>query len=250
MSDKARGSGLFQNLPPALARRLQCDFVLGYLRRNGMLRVRKRLAADLGLSRKDLTTLVNGLIDAEEPLVWVSKRVVRYDFARSPLTLTVSAEQMVTLVAALRYIRDGAHTRAMLVEASQMLHRIAGILPEENFKALRALGGFDLAERSLDAKGQPRSKAFLQVEAALSGNQKLRFLYTDANGVRSDRVVWPLQLTYHDSCLVAWCEARTAFRTFRISNMAALEVVMQPIPQERGELLRRWRETLPLGSEC
>ena len=66
--------------------------------------------------------------------------------------------------------------------------------------------------------------------------RKLALDYTDGQAEDSVRVVRPLALYYWGSAwtLVAWCELRSDFRTFRPDRMRAVRVLDEPIPTEPG----------------
>lgn len=72
---------------------------------------------------------------------------------------------------------------------------------------------------------------------------KLRLVYRDARGGRTERTVWPLVLGYADArrVLISWCELRQGFRQFRTDRMQLAELLDQPIGQRRSHLLQRWQ---------
>jgi predicted DNA-binding transcriptional regulator YafY len=80
---------------------------------------------------------------------------------------------------------------------------------------------------------------------AIRDNRKLRLLYCDTNGLRTTRVVWPLAIGFHERLrmLVAWCELRSAFRHFRTDRIESAEILQQPLPRGRQDLLREWRRS-------
>ena len=86
------------------------------------------------------------------------------------------------------------------------------------------------------------------IRTAIRRERKLGLHYTDAEGVATERVVWPLALAFFEGARVvaAWCELRADFRHFRIDRIAALQVLDAPLPRPRRELLRRWREHIKL----
>ncbi len=44
--------------------------------------------------------------------------------------------------------------------------------------------------------------------------------------------------------VVAWCETRQAFRTFRTDRISAAEPLQERYPERRNALLRRWRSQI------
>lgn len=80
----------------------------------------------------------------------------------------------------------------------------------------------------------------------------VRFAYEDRFGQATQRTVLPLGIVYMEasSMLLAWCQLRADFRTFRLDRMRALEVTSQSFRPRRASLLRdhlaRLRETSPM----
>jgi predicted DNA-binding transcriptional regulator YafY len=66
-----------------------------------------------------------------------------------------------------------------------------------------------------------------RVRRAIDGRRKLRMHYTDHQGDATERTVRPLCMTFWGMAWTAgaWCELRTAFRTFRIDRMERIEVL-------------------------
>ncbi|RVC18918.1 WYL domain-containing protein, partial [Mesorhizobium sp. M7A.F.Ca.AU.002.02.1.1] len=90
------------------------------------------------------------------------------------------------------------------------------------------------------------------VRQAIRNERKLGFLYRDAGGAVSQRVVWPFALGFFDKVrvVVAWCEMRQDFRHFRADRIAELQAMDTRYPRRRQALLKEWRTTLdkPRGS--
>jgi len=75
---------------------------------------------------------------------------------------------------------------------------------------------------------EPAVQATLQtLREAAQAHRKLRLQYSDAQSQPSARTVRPLGCFYWGKVwtLVAWCEARGAFRSFRIDRMAEVQTV-------------------------
>ena len=78
-----------------------------------------------------------------------------------------------------------------------------------------------------------------QLRAWIRMGRKLAIAYSDETDRATERTVWPLLIGYRDATrlLVAWCELRTDFRTFRLDRIKSAEFIDVPIPQ-RPALLR------------
>ena len=69
------------------------------------------------------------------------------------------------------------------------------------------------------------------VREAVGAQQRLQFGYQDAQGQRSERIVWPFALGYFDEVpmLAAWCERREDFRHFRLDRIRQVRVLENTI---------------------
>ena len=78
-----------------------------------------------------------------------------------------------------------------------------------------------------------------QLRNAIREGRKAELLYKAEDGKETQRVIWPLAVAYYDAqrLIVAWCELRQAFRSFRtdrMGNMAVLEnEVMIPVSRRK-----------------
>lgn len=75
---------------------------------------------------------------------------------------------------------------------------------------------------------------------------KLRIGYEDERGRSSERTVWPLLIGYLESArfLIAWCEMREDFRSFRLDRITAADFLEERIPRDPAFLRRQWRGSL------
>jgi len=224
---------------------LGAAIILALVRQAVWLPLSKPLAHSMNLRRRELRDLVQRMIDDGEPLRFVGRNYVaiRRDHVR--VTLDLNEEQVQTLIIALRQARQGSHTRQSVVEAAEILHRIAAVLPPPLFARFALVGGFDVLPLTVADDGKPATQTRNLLVWAIRARRKLHFLYTDATGARTDRVVWPLSLTYHSSTLVAWCETREAFRHFRLEQIAAPEVQEAGFGRSREALMAQLRASLP-----
>jgi predicted DNA-binding transcriptional regulator YafY len=79
---------------------------------------------------------------------------------------------------------------------------------------------------------------------AIRDQRKLRIQYTDEHNARTERVIWPIGVSYFDAqrLIIAWCELRKDFRTFRTDRMRAMEVLAERYSERRNALLKRFME--------
>jgi predicted DNA-binding transcriptional regulator YafY len=77
---------------------------------------------------------------------------------------------------------------------------------------------------------------------AIGSQSKLDLTYRDERGIKSLRTAWPIQLAYLHNVriLIAFCELRKDFRTFRTDRIASIRE-RERYPEPRATLLRRFR---------
>ncbi len=83
---------------------------------------------------------------------------------------------------------------------------------------------------------------------AIRDQAKLHIDYADAQQVQSQRLIWPLALGFLNEVriIVAWCELRGAYRTFRTDRIAAASLQGERYPGRRSDLLRIWQRQMQL----
>lgn len=60
----------------------------------------------------------------------------------------------------------------------------------------------------------------------------------------NERVIWPIGIAYFDAqrLVIAWCELRQDFRSFRTDRMIKATVSNEKYQEKRKVLLKRWSE--------
>lgn len=79
---------------------------------------------------------------------------------------------------------------------------------------------------------------------AIRDQFKLKISYNTEDGTNSDRVIWPIGISYYDAqrLVLAWCELRQDFRSFRTDRMASSEVLKEKYKERRKVLLSRFQD--------
>jgi predicted DNA-binding transcriptional regulator YafY len=201
------------------------------------------LAAELQVSLRTLYRDIAALMAQGVPIAGEAGigYVLRPGFLLPPLMF--SAEEIEALVLGMRWVgRRG--DPALAKAAGDALAKITAILPSDLREEADASGllpaaaGSEAGER-IDLAGLRR---------AIRAEHKLRIVYTDAAGIASERIVWPIALAFFDRVriLAAWCELRQAFRHFRTDRIAALEEFGARYPRRRRVLIEEWRAGLGL----
>jgi len=200
----------------------------------------RTLAEEVGVSirtlYRDIATLQGqgAPIEGEAGLGYVLKP----GFMLPPLMFT--DEEIEAIVLGSRWVAKQPDQR-LSVAAANALAKIAAVLPDdlrEDLDAstllvgppMTAIEGIDLGV----------------VRQAIRNERKLGFLYRDAGGAASQRVVWPFALGFFDKVrvVVAWCEMRQDFRHFRTDRISGLDAIDARYPRRRQALLKEWRATL------
>jgi len=153
-------------------------------------------------------------------------------FDLPPLMFTTLEAQ--ALVAAVR-LAQSRLDRSLALAAEDALGKIIGVLTPAARAAAEALPLYSAPwgtdRTSIERLGQLRDAAMAR--------RRIRFDYEDAQGAATSRTARPLGCYHWESVwtLAAWCEHRTAFRSFRIDRMRTLDVLEEVFRDEPGRTL-------------
>ncbi|RTM07091.1 MAG: YafY family transcriptional regulator [Hyphomicrobiales bacterium] len=164
--------------------------------------------------------------------------VLKPGFMLPPLMF--SDEEIEAIVLGSRWVAKQPDKR-LAAAATDALAKIAAVVPD------------DLRE-DLDATALlvgPRADHIETIDLgvvrqAIREERKLGFVYRDAGGSSSRRMVWPFALAFFDKVRVmaAWCETRQDFRHFRADRMSDLTATDFRYPRRRQAMLKEWKATL------
>jgi predicted DNA-binding transcriptional regulator YafY len=200
--------------------------------RGGRLTTARDLAERLEVSERTIYRDVADLIGSGVPIEGEAGVgfVMRAGYDLPPLMFP--QDEIVALVAGARLIRAWGGM-AMASAAEEALIKINAVLPD----AARAqseqvqIHAFNI---SSDLSEEVR-KRLDEIEAATSAREVLHVQYQREDGASSERVLRPLGLFFWGRVwtLVAWCELRQDFRSFRVDRMSDMR---------RGEGFREERD--------
>jgi predicted DNA-binding transcriptional regulator YafY len=93
---------------------------------------------------------------------------------------------------------------------------------------------------------EPDRVDMAQVRHAIRNGCKIALSYGDEQGRISERVIWPFAVGYHETVrlVIAWCELRTDFRSFRTDRVTAAEFLEDRYPERPATLRARWRKLM------
>jgi predicted DNA-binding transcriptional regulator YafY len=83
-----------------------------------------------------------------------------------------------------------------------------------------------------------------QVRRAIHAARKIRLTYRDEQERETERTIWPFAVGYHETVrlMIAWCELRSDFRSFRTDRVADAEFLEDRYPERPATLRARWRK--------
>ena len=162
--------------------------------------------------------------------------VLRPGFLLPPLMFTEA--EIEALVLGSRWVA-GRADGTMATAARAALAKISAVLPEELGEEL---------ENSTLLIGPGKVLEMAHVElgvlrATIRSQLKAQIDYGDENGQGTRRTVWPFALAFFDQVRVvlAWCELRQDFRSFRADRITAFQPTSTRYPRSRQSLLKEWR---------
>lgn len=195
------------------------------------------LAADLGISARtlyrDIATLqAQGAgIEGEPGLGYV----LRDGYLLPPLMF--SKGELEALALGCRWVAS-RNDAVLALEARNVLAKVAAVIPESLRDGVSDAPML-VGPSSMIAQG----RKLTEIRLAIRNEVKLRIGYTDLNEKSSERTVWPFALSFFDQVriMVAWCELRQAYRSFRADRIVELASTDVRYPQRRQRMLQEWR---------
>jgi predicted DNA-binding transcriptional regulator YafY len=196
------------------------------------------IAAELETSKRTVYRDIADLIGQRAPIRGEAGvgYVLEDGFDMPPLMLTPDEVEAAVLGAQLVAQRgDAALARA----AQDLVAKIGAVIPE----TLRLLV-LEPATRAPTSWRAPADNIDMAaVRQAIRGQRKIALTYRDEQERMTERVIWPFAVGYHEAArlLVAWCELRQAFRSFRTDRVGAARFLDDRFPERPATLRARWR---------
>ena len=158
--------------------------------------------------------------------------VIRYGYDLPPLMFT--REEIAALTLGARIINSWADPK-LAMAAQSVLSKVETVLPDS------LKGELDQTRLFSPLVQIPAQvAAFMgELRSAVDHCNKVVITYVRADGVDSNRIIWPLGLFFWGTTwtLGAWCELRQAFRNFRLDRIETLRVCDERYPNEPGRML-------------
>jgi predicted DNA-binding transcriptional regulator YafY len=199
----------------------------------------KQLADEFGVSLRTIYRDIQTLIAKGAPIEGEAGvgYVLRPGFTVPPLMFSNDEIEAVVLGSGMvARAADPALARA----ARNALAKIMAVLPAARGDEAGASGLLAGAIKSAAMD----SVDLAPIRGAIRTEQKIWISYIDETGVRTERRIWPISLTFcaQVRLLAAWCELRESYRHFRTDRIAAFAEVGERYPRRRHALIKEWRE--------
>ncbi|VAV91678.1 Transcriptional regulator, DeoR family [hydrothermal vent metagenome] len=211
--------------------------IIQIFRRRNRITTARDLAEELEVSvrtiyRDMVTLMASGVpITGEARIGYVLEK--GYDLP--PLMLTI--EEIEALVLGARLV--GAFSQddqQMLLATGNALAKIEAVLPEERREQMNLINL---------VTGVPELRSSGCVDLAIlrriiRTGYKVQISYCDGEGALSNRVIWPLGISYFGMTrmIIAWCESRQAIRNFRLDRIETFIKLETRAPHTRQKLYR------------
>lgn len=199
-----------------------------------------QLAAELAVSLRtiyrDIQTLIaqGAPIDGEAGIGYV----LRPGFTLPPLMF--SDDEIEAIVLGSGMVARAADPE-LAKAARNALAKIAAVLPAGRGDQAAAAG---VVACAVIASATIDGVNLAPIRTAIRTEQKIWIAYNDQEGVRTERQIWPILLTFgaRVRLLAAWCELRGRYRQFRTDRIAGFAEVGERYPRRRRVLIKEWRE--------
>ena len=195
------------------------------------------IAAELETSKRSVYRDIAALIGQRVPIRGEAGfgYVLESGFDLPPLMLTSDEIEAAALGA--QWV--AGHGDAALARAAQnLIAKITAVIPDQ-FRPLILDAG---ARTPPGWKIPPDGLDVAQARGWIRQGRKIALSYRDESGRDSERKVWPVVIGYLDAArtLIAWCELRRDFRTFRIDRITSAEFLDERYPERPAALRAKW----------
>lgn len=211
--------------------------IIQILRRSKGPMTAAAIAAELETSKRSVYRDIAALIGQRVPIRGEAGfgYVLESGFDLPPLMLTSDEIEAAALGA--QWV--AGHGDAALARAAQnLIAKITAVIPDQ-FRPLILDSG---ARTPPGWKIPPDGLDVAQARASIRQGRKIALAYRDENGRESRRKVWPVVIGYLDAArmLIAWCELRRDFRTFRIDRIKHADFLDERYPERPASLRAKW----------
>jgi len=211
--------------------------IIQILRRSKGPMTAAAIAAELETSKRSVYRDIAALIGQRVPIRGEAGfgYVLENGFDLPPLMLTSDEIEAAALGA--QWV--AGHGDAALAHAAHnLIAKITAVIPDQ-FRPLI----LDAGSRTPPGwKIPPDGIDVAQVRAWIRHGRKIAMVYCDETGRETERTVWPVLIGYMDAArtVVAWCELRRDFRTFRVDRVKRADFLDERYPERAAVLRAKW----------
>lgn len=214
--------------------------IIQVLRRTGRPITADAIAAELETSKRTIYRDIATLMAQRVPIRGEAGTgyVLERGFDMPPLMLT--PDEIEAAVLGAQWVAGRADP-VLANAARDLIAKIADTVPERLRPlalepASRTPPKFDVPDDRIDV---------VRLRGHIHAGKKLTLHYRDERGQTTQRTVWPVAIGYLDTVrhLVAWCELRGGFRSFRIERITDATFLDEKYPERRAALRAKWMKT-------
>ena len=160
-------------------------------------------------------------------------------FDMPPLMLT--ADEIEAAMLGAQWV-IGRGDEALARAARDMVAKIGAVVPPH----LKPLALDSTLVSSQWRKIAPDACDMARMRASIHAQTKVTLLYSDEQGRESQRTIWPIAVSYWElvRVVVAWCELRNDFRSFRTDRVRHADFLSDRYPVPRTRLTAQWRKKM------
>lgn len=220
--------------------------IVQLLRRSKQPLTADAIASELEISKRSVYRDIASLMSQRVPIRGEAGvgYVMEKGFDLPPLMLT--PDEIEAIVLGAQWV--AGHGDTVLARAAlDVRAKIAAVVPER-LRPLVLDSGVATPPAWIE---RPDTIDMASLRASIRTGQKVALRYRDEKGAVTERVVWPVAVGYTEitRMLIAWCELRTDFRSFRTDRVVSATFLDERYPDSPAALRAKWRKTLPAEIE-
>ncbi|HEX7885643.1 MAG TPA: YafY family protein [Phenylobacterium sp.] len=212
--------------------------IIQILRRGTRPVTAEAIAQELETSKRTVYRDIADLVGQRAPIRGEAGvgYILEDGFDLPPLMLTPEEVEAAVLGAQMVVARgDPALRRA----AQDLIAKIGAVIPEN----LRPLVVEPATRAATSWNATPDRIDMVGVRQAIRAGHKIVLTYRDERDRETERTVWPFAVGYYETSrlVLAWCEMRLDFRSFRTDRVTAATFTEERYPDRPASLRARWR---------
>ena len=212
--------------------------IIQILRRHKQPVTADSIAEELETSKRTVYRDIADLIGQRAPIRGEAGvgYILEDGFDLPPLMLTPDEIEAAVLGAQMVAARGDPVLRRA---AEDLIAKIGAVIPEN----LRPLVVEPATRAAPNWKATPDNIDMAGVRQQIRAGRKLILTYRDEQDRETRRTVWPFAIGYYETSrlIMAWCEMRSDFRSFRTDRVAGAEFTEDRYPDRPASLRARWR---------